>query len=846
MKSIKLIGSKKISTDDLIYLKSSDDYITLVDIINDKQNGNDFTNSGGHYLYELVINYDIRKIEQNDVSGLIVEVFDNNSENKINNIKSKHKDNKSFANILKKEIKEKRNEPITKFSINFNNLNFSNTLVTERFFLDKEIECHNNKFAKQIKLSNDVSSVVNFSSKENNKSELIADSIGKIFKHSNLHSSTSDYELNSNIDLVESRNSLIRSRADFNKNFNTKENTSIAASLKNTSFNFDEDIELGYEVYIESRIKNLKSHFTIDKDKLGLDTEHIFLKIYPQIRNSKSRGILELPTVYKANHSRQVRNILLPQVPPLIEKIKNQRGEVSFKVKQLDPVATHVSIGKTIFNEKNEEILNIHYGTFELGFDEKEIVLNDLNAGNNHPNSVKYKASAKYSDMEGPYSSIIFKGLSSNNIHSLIDKNIAIIALNEVDGIRIEISNIDENIKALELFRDDMSRVGTLKDRMIIVKNLDDEPVTVILNDVSKLIYEDKSVISNRNYRYFCVATLNGGLRKILSEDEIITRTVPIDELPLNVTIHNSEFVIHDDDYEFSVDVDTSLKETAFQFIKNVLVEQGADSEFLKEIENNRDELKNIVMFSVERVDTINGKRLSLGFHNSGRFVDNLTKSNSMLSFGRTYKYLFKACLVPPSTFLYGVKNRLSTGKKPGIKDIEYLANKFDNYVIRKSGVLPSNSFLTKKIDFESLMLMGDTGIVFEYELKVPDEVVSVSNLTIEPGKYRTKLSWEINDASLNKIDDFSIYVVLNNNKIKLGDVANTNSDGKMYFVDSKFSNFVGNKYYTVEANFIDNRPNIIIKSNDFRINSLNQDYYNLAIKDGRVLGTSVNRFSKE
>jgi hypothetical protein len=607
-------------------------------------------------------------------------------------------------------------------------------------------------------------------------------------------------------------------------------------------------VDLGNQIRVESYFLSKKFRLELDKSLIGLKRQ-LFIRLTPILSSSrKGAALLIEPATFQVQHVDQVRKLITPKVPPRMERVRNDGNVTSFRITQMDPIASKIIVLKRIITpDPFDEEPSTVFDEIDLGYGDDSLVLTDNNAGNWLPNQIVYTAMAQHDGQDGPFDSLVFDGrpcpFARTGDQDEGTTNLSIVASSSPEGINVRIGRIPENVTVLTLFREQLNANGPRRSRTIIVKDsngLDNIPIS---SGTEGLEFLDTTTKLNGKYRYFCVLTLRGGQRVESNDDEIAVRRVTKDKLPLDVELYQPETRLEaDGSFSVSMDLLTQQKSNTFQYVKDLLGEQSANQEFLDEIENNRDELTDIMIFYVQRVDLKTGKRDAMGFHKAGTFVDDALLAEklqvSAVKPGRRYAYSFTACLVPPSTFLAGTFNRLSTGNRLGVKDIEYLANKFDNYVIRNFGVLPSNAQLIKKLDAEQLILIGNTGINFTVEADIPTPIDVLRNVTLDDSKVGTKVSWSLARSVNDLVDYCNVYVTVNGTMELIGSVRNSGVSGSMYLIDDRYHRSIGTRYYSIIAIFYDGISSIEIQSDSIeRLCNTNSKLLKGLLTSGKILG---------
>jgi hypothetical protein len=659
-----------------------------------------------------------------------------------------------------------------------------------------------------------------------------------------------DMSMTSRLSLQSTRNAMLqRVTEDSLRNPVTKLAQSIdRAGTREKAAAANQTIDLGNQVRVESYFRSKKFRLEFDKSLIGLKKQ-LYVRFTPVLSSGrKAEAVLIEPATFLVQHADQVRRLITPKVPPRMERVRNDGNVTSFRITQMDPIASKVIVLKRIITpDPFDEEPSAIFEEIDLGYGDESAVLTDGNAGNWLPNQVVYTAMAQHEGQDGPFDSLVFDGkpcpFARTGDQDEGTTKLSIVASSSSDGITVRIGRIPENVTVLTLCREQLNANGPKRTRTTIVKNANGSDNTTISSGTDGLEFLDTTTKTNGKYRYFCILTLRGGQRVESNDDEIIVRRVTRDKLPLDVELYQPNVRLESDgSFTASMDLLTRQKSNTFQYVKELLGEQAANQEFLDEIEKNRDELTDIMIFYVQRVDLKTGKRDALGFHKAGTFVDDALLADKLqvpaIKPGRRYAYTFTACLVPPSTFLSGTFNRLSTGNELGVKDIEYLANKFDNYLIRNFGILPPNAQLIKKLDPEQLILIGNTGISYTVEAEVPTPVDVLRNVALDDSKVSTKVSWSLSRSVNDLIDYCNVYVTINGAKELIGSVRNSGVSGSMYMIDDRYHRSVGARYYSIVAVFYDGTSSVEIQSDSIeRLCNTNLKLLKGLLTSGKISG---------
>lgn len=911
MVKIKLVGSKIVRMSEFSEFLPGEDGFNLVDIVNDatlEKPEDTFFTAPGSFVYELTLNVDMKRAAELDVESVLVEIFNKNPviPKSLNlPLYMRAKNSKSSFAVTKELIESRQGNVVTTVLIPLNISSqtrrsaFSTKIPSELVFneklkLDAPVACQNDSYATPIAakpmpiaMMGTASNYTNQSTRSIKRDNLRRFGVDPASTNNvtlplyptlpsisnNVMTSLSNggftmYEPSLNprhfngarISLQALRNGLQR-RVLSDSLASKSIALAAAAGQSDTSFlkskisklsndavvkNDNSFKILAHEVNVQSTIKTLKFTIEIPKEQL-IDKNYIYLRMTPQLIPS-SKSAVTLSQVHTIQHKSLVDQLMMPLFAPKIEKVREERNKVSFRLTQIDPASTSVIVMKKIItkglrDDNRFEML----GQYNIGYHNTSLIIEDNNAGNFEPNRIIYRVISKYKEMSGPFNSLVINGLVNPCIKNISQEpeDISIVATNEREWIKVEVSGIPERAVSIRLRREDLQGPGLPKDRTATIRNEQGEHTTFVLNSNNEITFYDRNVIKGRKYRYYCVMTMHGGSQITSYEDELIIRNFATEQLPLRASLSDlSVLSLPDGTYSARMNLNTEFSDDAFQFIRSILQEQGADESFINEIDSNRDEIKNLVMFRVERVDRHTGRRVNLGTHKPGVFLDDEDLASKYLvpslEPGRKYLYLFRVCLVPPSAFLSGVFNNLSSGRVPGVKDIKYIANKFKNPSIIKNGVLPSNSRLIKGFDSELLTIQGDTGLSIQQEVMLPEKKPVAKDIKFKSTNRGTLVTWQLSENNNSKVDNFNVRVYINGRCESLPSVA-YGMTKSMYFIDDKFHNELGTRYYTVSTEYSDGTESAEVSSAPIikKVDS-NHILRKIDKPDTLVLGTSI------
>ncbi len=558
---------------------------------------------------------------------------------------------------------------------------------------------------------------------------------------------------------------------------------------------------------------------------------------------SKFDGSATYSKMYTIGHKEQLSEFLQPEIAPSIGKGSQMRGRNYLTLQQNDPVATQIIIEKKTLNPNSDD-MNIPYeeiATVNVTQDMGIEIFEDTDAENISPNVIMYRAisASPLGDEGESYGSVVFPGLqpiagigasgSTNRVKCSIH------AINSLDRIAIEITDIPAGVTALRLIREDLtsdSYTANSDRPMYVVPNLaTGATMTMLGGPITKVLYEDTNVEPFRQYRYRCVFRMERGPEEEASGEEVIQYIKPAADILVTPNIGNVR--VRSEDGSDEQDDDTSSRSSrsgrsnqssvsftmtakasddGIEAISRILSSAGVEQAFIDEVKNDRSRVSNISAFIVERLDTKTGRRESFGLQRPGSFTDNArsrrqNRVSPPLS-GRTYKYVAKLCLRPPEALFKEALTKVVV-QNPSVLDtatetIETLSQRF----LSSFGVFPSLPSDTELKDKRSSsirqqFLKGMTGIELTTDITMPSVRPTVSNIT----SYRTRRGYNVIrwrcEGDLSRIDHFIIYARYRGVTAPVG-YKSGRGNGTYGFADRRLSGEIGEINYFVRIVYTD------------------------------------------
>lgn len=537
----------------------------------------------------------------------------------------------------------------------------------------------------------------------------------------------------------------------------------------------------------------------IPKNLIG-QREKFFVKIKPVLGldGTTDTAFTAASSEFAVDHSQQLNEMLEPIVPPTISVIENLTNKIIIGVKSADPTTSKLKVTRKVYDPRLKKFVK----TLTFNTEKDQIV--DIGVDNLAPNKVMYTASALgTSDASGPTSEIIVDGVHSINIAAKEqDITPKVHTRNTRPGIEVVVENISGEINGLRVVREHISGIGDFKSR---IRAVTDRTGSATIDPAGRTTIRllDTDVHDHEAYRYFLVLNSGLGIGYDSEQDDVIIRKYPRYELPYQIFVGDPALVQGTPKVAIQIELGVQQSQNSFEFFIDLLSDGGADKFFLDEIKKQRNSFTDILAFLIERVDTTTGKKVSLGIHRPGTFMDvGSTKEGLGIQPGRKYVYKIKVCIKPIESFFKNLFSSLTNpSQTSGTEVTKFLSKKFLSTAERHLGVIPSDFEIRQSIDPKTQLVAAETGLTYAKIVTTPKKRPKVINFKAAPKTHRDpksiKLTWEISGDPREVITA----LVFCENKLGqkcIGRVAAAPDVQNYYFIDDKKFNEVGTKLYTV------------------------------------------------
>ena len=860
MARIRSVKVQQIKFSDIAKFTEGEADLDLIDIINDavkEKTDQNFLSALGAFVYEIDLSVDVRKIMDLGVEGFKIEFYRKNPQVKLKpeNIR-RAKRSRRYRQRLRAYLRKKRPRPIFVTEVDLDiplpprNFQYTKKFIvprprTHKVVIDKPPQVTGRLFTAKIsaapllsaaKLSK--SAATSSSMFRSSLLKLNSDPAKMLGRPSPVYPTMAAKMSRASVPLIavprldpSERISLnnIRIRRSLEEDRegikNLLDDDSDDAQKMESVVSDNRDLSLmrrhvlGYVARVQNRFQRIRRQIEIPKYRLGVRKD-LFVKITPIIQKSKGWSRVNRTTKsynFTISHKQKLTDILRPEFPPEMTLVKNQRGAVVLRLKQVDPGATKVAVIKRVITKRKRKMTPAKLvKMLKVEAESAVSIVIDLDGDNVFPNRVIYRAvPVSPLGATGPLTSLVITGVPKVIAPAPDDPNeLSIVAKNEEDQIRIEVERIPEDVVSIRLIREDIDETGEFFSRTKVIAGPSDKTLIDVAGEVENVTFYDKDTALRHRYRYFAAMREPIGSEFLSEEDEVITRLRPTNPLPVEVSLENAQLT-EDESGNFTVSIDAiSLPQAqGVDFMLSMLEKAGVAKIFLQEMQQQRALFADLSVFIVERIDRVTGKRESFGQHSSGQFTDDpVTRKRlklSPLQADSRYSYFFKLCLRPPQSLMKSIFTKFSTSKTPGVDNQQVLAQKFMSAFAGAIGAMPSSKELVEGIPVAENFRMGETGIVLEVDIRTPKARPTPTKLKLRKinkgrHKHTVILRWELEGGDIGRVDHCLIFVEYAGRKICIGSTPCDGSQGRFWYLDKHYGPQIGRKRYTVKCVYDD------------------------------------------
>lgn len=591
--------------------------------------------------------------------------------------------------------------------------------------------------------------------------------------------------------------------------------------------------------------------FSFEKSTIK-GSSRIYMRVSATLKRGTTKTVVE-PRIVEIFHNSEVEEFLHCPEPPKIQLLSSSMSSASFLLRSSDPTLKNVRVVRVIKNPNSE--LPIIESRGIISFENSYTAHFEDSVDNIYPNVVTYRFIALNNDGSlGEFDSIVLTPevkITDAKKADTAKAMISIRALNTRDYVDISVRILSPSVRTLRLLRQDLTSSGEFSSTVTNIQRTAQEYEVLIDRSETSITFQDRTAVSGRHYRYFAAYRLSEKpssflpFETISDEDEVFVRKIASDDQPFTTYISNPA-LLEGDNQQNTILFETGITETqeGFNTLFSALQSIGVSAQFLQDLQNDRQKIRQVAVYLVERVDTITGRRVSYGIFPPGKFEDSKKLRESLripdLIPGRTYEYIFKLCVRPPESFLLtALTGYTADSDKPGTTT-KIIASKFQSSLSDR-GVIPSERNSRFGSSVNENFISGQTGIEISRKFTLSKSDPKITNFSVKPKKNYNMITWSVS-GNMQEVGYCLIYCNYMGRNELLGAISATGDSGTFRYKDDRFHSEPGSKNYSVKLMTNLNTPSVESKPIEVRVPSTMP----LGVVSGYASGKLKDRNSHE
>jgi len=494
---------------------------------------------------------------------------------------------------------------------------------------------------------------------------------------------------------------------------------------------FSDEIEIPTSMVILNRVRK----------RLGTNGSQFIVQF--ELIDRKTKASIQIVSK-QLNVSEHIQQFQLPVKAPDVNITSSSSSRVNLEVKQIDRNSSLIDVYKKVINVINVD--NDEYKHVKtLTVNPDQFIKFPVDKPLTSTILYRFIPRGKNDRLGSSYTNIILK-----TDRAVQDKSLSLVTRLVETGIEIEASSFPPGLVSIEFLGRNLStfeksyrNIGT-----------DNFSITESIRTLDSVSVIDTLTLNGDVYEYVARMHFKSGIPEYSQSSVIEKIEFKRDELDIIVSQLSVVNDLNNPNVTFTINV--RLVDNDSDITRKLLERSGLKNLFENELLNERDLIKDLVSFNVQRINLTTGERENFGTLTNNIFNDaNLQKNNSVkpLKFDQKYQYEVYAMLRSAETLfetLLKTKVDPTTGKSYQFKP----SNKYHPLALIEGIVTTSQGLKTKpKNAFE----YGRLGMYEVVNVSFDENTVEISNVKASRfDNERNVISWDVN-GSINKIDHFLI-----------------------------------------------------------------------------------------
>jgi hypothetical protein len=495
---------------------------------------------------------------------------------------------------------------------------------------------------------------------------------------------------------------------------------------------------------------------------------------------------------------------LTPIDPPVVKQVKSEiSSRVNLEIKQIDKSSDSVFLyKKNIFTSSVDIDEYVLVGTYKIPPGNSALIQV------NKPvyNATIYRCIPARGNLLGySYTNTVIKPSKYKSI-----KAISLSSFISENGITIEARKIPSDVVSIQFMQRNLTIFDSTYTAIDSPKLIDD-----IVRSSDYISSVSRNVLDNHVYEFVAKVFYRDGIDDILG-NEVIEYINPTPG-KIDIKINNLK-VVKGDDLDVSFNVELDVVDRDLEDIRKLLENQGIKSYFDSDITKQREQLRDLLAYTVHRINVDTGEKEDFGVVTTSSFSDRFLRNKRAvkpLVEGKTYRYVITAVArATETTFESYEKSAVDSQTK---KNYIYKPSKFLHPIALKKGVLVTTTGLRTKYS-KSAFEHGVLGSTSKIEISFDKEPVSLLQTTVSSfDNDHNILAWQVK-GNMSSIDHFIIMKEIHGARTILGCAHNQFVYGNCQWIHKLDNKDRGQIRYVIVPMFSDYKRGQEVFSNTISI----------------------------
>lgn len=493
------------------------------------------------------------------------------------------------------------------------------------------------------------------------------------------------------------------------------------------------EIEIPVELTIPGRFKGLitngKLQFVVNFDLIDNKTNVVVQTV------SKELDVSE-----------HIKFFYTPKTPPVVSLSNVEMStRTNIEVTQIDPGAKAVALYKKVIST-----LSVDNDDYKLvkTVDVTPGVTSVIQVDQPSTSTILYRliSVGKQGALSSEFTNIVLK---TNRI--VQDKSLSVVTRLVETGIEIEVGSFPPGVISIEVLGRNLS---TFQKEFQNIGN-----VITMVSDEIKSLGSFSIIDTNTNYHniYEYVAKLNfdSGIPEH-SQSSILER-IPLEPGKIDIVISDVKVTTDLEEPNVTFTMNSKLLDNELDIVRQLLEKQGIKEFFNSDLKLERDLVKDLLAYNVQRVNITTGLREDFGILVDDNFNDlELQKSNAIqpLVYGHRYEYEISVLLRSAET-LFTTLQKVRTDPVTK-KQYNFVPSKSLQPITLREGIIVSATGLDKSS--KSAFAHGKIGFYETLNVSFDKPQIEITNFNAERFNQTTnQLTWSMTSDLLSQVDHFLI-----------------------------------------------------------------------------------------